>query len=392
MKKDNAETSLKKATIFLMRQKESALYSGVLLMGENKIVDDCPTACTDGVNKYYGRKYIESRPDTEVRATALHETLHCALNHPVRFKKQMKEDARLTNIAMDYVVNDIIVHLGVLHNDKPSVTIGEDWYYDSKYHNWSVNDVIKDLKKQQKHDPKKFETKYGKGSFDTHDFTKSMTPNEVKEHTKKIDAALREGSLLAGKQGVEIPRAITELLEPVIDWKDVLRDFVVSSIKGTDEYSWRKFNKRLMANELYLPSLENETMGELVVAIDTSGSIRQGDIDQFTSELVHICEVISPDMLRVIWWDYRVHGVQPFTDYTNLAGVLKPQGGGGTRVSCVSKYINQHNINADAVVVFTDGYVESNIEWNISTPTLWVITENKELEVPSGKKVKYESN
>ena len=79
----------------------------------------------------------------------------------------MKEDARLTNIAMDYVVNDIIVHLGVLHNDKPSVTIGEDWYYDSKYHNWSVNDVIKDLKKQQKHDPKKFETKYGKGSFDT---------------------------------------------------------------------------------------------------------------------------------------------------------------------------------------------------------------------------------
>jgi hypothetical protein len=37
--------------------------------------------------------------------------------------------------------------------------------------------------------------------------------------------------------------------------------------------------------------------------------------------------------------------------------------------------------------VFTDGYVENDIEWTIASPTLWMITENKSLQVPSGKKV-----
>ena len=43
--------------------------------------------------------------------------------------------------------------------------------------------------------------------------------------------------------------------------------------------------------------------------------------------------------------------------------------------------------NAECVIVFTDGYVESNIEWNIVPPTLWMITQNKDLDIPTGKKV-----
>ena len=62
-------------------------------------------------------------------------------------------------------------------------------------------------------------------------------------------------------------------------------------------------------------------------------------------------------------------------------------GGGGTRVSSVNHYINENKINAECVIVFTDGYVENNIEWTISSPTLWMITENKDLDVPTGKKV-----
>ena len=198
--------------------------------------------------------------------------------------------------------------------------------------------------------------------------------------------------MVAGKRGGKTPRAISDMLEPKVRWQDVLRDFVSTSIRGTDEFTWRRFNKRMVANNLYLPSLENETIGELVVAIDTSGSIGARELSVFVTELVSICDVTSPDRVRVIWWDYEVHGEQVLEDYTNLAHVLKPKGGGGTKVSCVSKYINENNINADAVIVFTDGYVEPKIQWDISSPTLWVVTESRSFKAPSGKVVKYEDN
>jgi predicted metal-dependent peptidase len=94
--------------------------------------------------------------------------------------------------------------------------------------------------------------------------------------------------------------------------------------------------------------------------------------------------------VRVLWWDTDVHGEQVFEgDYANIAGLLKPQGGGGTHVSCVNEYINKQKINAECVIVFTDGYVESDITWNILSPTLWMVTECKSFEPPVGKMVKF---
>jgi predicted metal-dependent peptidase len=93
--------------------------------------------------------------------------------------------------------------------------------------------------------------------------------------------------------------------------------------------------------------------------------------------------------VRVLWWDTEVHAMQTFDDnYTNIALLLKPEGGGGTHVSCVAEYINQHKLNAEGVLVFTDGYVESDIKWDITTPTLWLVTQNRSFEPPSGKVVK----
>jgi predicted metal-dependent peptidase len=76
-------------------------------------------------------------------------------------------------------------------------------------------------------------------------------------------------------------------------------------------------------------------------------------------------------------------------NHQDIAKLLKPMGGGGTHVSCVNEYINKERINAECVIVFTDGYVESDITWNISSPTLWMVTECKSFEPPVGKKVKF---
>ena len=378
------ETRLKKAHIALMRHPETALYSGVIMMGENKIVDDCPTACTNGFDTKYGREFVKSLTDEELRALVLHENLHIALKQISRFKNEYKDDPQLVNMSADYIVNDIIVNL----NDKTHCKLPQGGLYDEKYHNWSLREVYNDLKQEREDNPTGFSAK-SDGVLDEHDFdnAQEMTTQEVEQLSKDIDRALRQGGILAGKLGSKVPRNIEDLLIGKVDWRDVLREFINNQTRGSDEYTWRRYNKRLMANDIYLPSLMNETVGELVIAIDTSGSIGNRELSAFASELVSICDVSCPEKIRVLWWDTEVHGEQLFTaeNYQQIDSLLKPQGGGGTNANCVAKYIAKQNIEAEAIIVFTDGYFDTP-KWNISTPTLWLVTDT-ESHVPSNGQV-----
>jgi hypothetical protein len=229
---------------------------------------------------------------------------------------------------------------------------------------------------------------YDVSKSDEHDFG-DITAEEGKEISDSIDRALREGGLLAGRLGGKIPRCIDELLKPKIDWKDELREFVTTSMSGKDEFTWRRMNKRHLANDMYLPSIESETVGELIVAIDTSGSIGSKEITEFATELTSICNVVQPELVRILWWDTMVHGEQIFKpdEYDRLASLLKPLGGGGTWVSSVSEYIVKKDLKAECAIIFTDGYVEGDIKWDIKIPTLWMITMCESFVPPTGRKV-----
>ena len=390
------EQRIKKGHIALMKHPETALWSGVMMMGETAVIDDNITAYTDGVNKRYGRKFLQTvcKTQEEVNGLILHENLHIGLRHMIHNIDLFREDKDIANQAADYVVNDMIVCL----KDKRIAKLPEGGLYDPKYHNMSMREVYYLLKKEQESQAKS-KPQQGNGSgegetvgdgsgysFDEHDFDGAMTVEQAKELDAKIDRAIREGALLAGRLGVELPRSITDLLEPKVDWREALREFVSSSCRGRDEYTWRKFNRRLLPNDMYLPTVEDETIGEIVVAIDTSGSIGQPQINEFATELVSICETVSPSAVRVLWWDTMVHGEQLFTDnYANIGALLKPKGGGGTRVSSVAEYIKKKDVKAEAVLVFTDGFVEESPKWGIEPPTLWMVTERKGWTPPAGK-------
>ncbi len=386
------EQRVKKAHIAMLKHPETALYSGVMMMGTTEVVDDNITAYTDGANKRYGRKFLQEmcKDDKEVAGLVLHENLHISLRHLLHNLDLFKEDRRLANMAADFVVNDIIMNI----KDKNLVKLPEGGCYDPKYHNMSMREVYRLLKEEQEGGGGAGGDGEGDGGsgggyeFDEHDFQSGMTAEQAKEMDARIDRALREGALLAGRLGIDIPRHITEILTPKVDWREVLREFVASSTKGKDEYTWRRFNRRLLPSDMYLPTVENETIGDIVVAIDTSGSIGQEQINEFAGELVSICESVSPESVRILWWDTMVHGEQMFTDnYSAIGEMLKPLGGGGTEVGCVSKYINKQKINAECVIVFTDGYVEHDVKWDIQAPTLWMITDAHHWTPPTGKKV-----
>ena len=428
MQNNKQEVRLKKAHIALMKHPETALYSGVMLMGKSEVSDDKFTAYTDGVNKRYSKPFLETIDcEPKLRGLVLHENLHVALKQIPRGKDMFKEDSKIANMAADFVVNDIIANIKgtISGGNEAIVALPEGALYDPFFHNWNMREVYNYIRKEnpqrgkgtggssdghedgneQNSSPSQGgkqnsnnkikangkEYDMGGDGFDEHDWEsfKDITPEELKELSDGIDKALREGGMLAGRMGAKMPRAIGELLEPKIDWRDALRDFVSSAMKGKDEFTWRKMNKRQMANDIYMPSMENETIGEVIVAIDTSGSIGGAELTEFATELASICDLVQPDAVRVLWWDTMVHGEQVFKadSYGQIASLLKPLGGGGTHVGSVATYINEKKLNAECVIVFTDGYVEHDIEWNIVPPTLWMITQNRGLKVPCGKKV-----
>ena len=398
------EQRLKKSHVALMRHPETALYSGVLMLGANEVVDEPITAYTDGINKRYGRAFVEAicKTDPELNGLVLHEALHIVFRHILHNRDLFMEDRARANKAADYVVNDVIMNL----QDKTLAQLPKGGLYDPKYHNMNMREVYRLLKDECEGGKggggsQKPEGGNGQGSgsggsdkqyqFDEHDTEgegSGKTAEEIKEMDAAIDRAIREGALLAGRLGANVPRSITELLDPLVDWRKELAEFVSAYTKGRDEYTWRKFNRRLVANDIFMPTVENETVGEIVVAIDTSGSIGQAQINEFASELISICEAVSPEAVRVLWWDTMVHGEQRFTDnYQNIGSMLKPQGGGGTRVGCVAEYINKHKVNAECLLVFTDGFVENSPEWGINVPTLWFVTCNKNWTPPAGRAV-----
>ena len=419
------ETRIKRGHIALMKHPQTALYSGVMLMGTSAVEEGVPTAYTDGVNKKYGRKFLESiLSESKVRGLILHENLHVALKQVVFGRPMFMENRKMANLAADFVVNDIIACIDgtIAGTSERLVELPDGAVYDAMFHDWSMREVYNYLKKNAKQGGKGGQGGKGQGNpppsggtqsnddedmdgdtvtvngktydisnSDEHDFIgREVSAEEAKEILDDIDKALREGGMLAGRMGAKIPRVISDLLEPKVDWREALREFVSSSTKGNDEFTWRRMNKRHMANDIYLPSVINESIGEIVVAIDTSGSIGGAEITEFATELVSICDVCQPEVVRVLWWDTEVHGEQVFRDnYSDIAKLLKPMGGGGTHVSCVSDYLVKNKVNAECVLVFTDGYVENDINWKITNPTLWMVTQRRDFVPPMGKKVMF---
>lgn len=406
-----ATMKLKKVHIRLMKHPETCLFSGILMMGESSVDVGIPTACTDGVNKRYGKDFIEKLSLAELGGLVLHENGHVMLKHIPRHKDLIKQNPRLANVAMDFVINAIIMEISKKVPDL--VKLPKGGLYDAKYHGWSVRQVWDDLVKRMEQEKQRpngqqgqsggmGQNTYGSDSvsdmepLDQHDTesTETMDGEAAEQLSKDIDEAISQGSIIAGRFGVKAPRAITEVLAPKVDWREELREFVSAATAGRDELTWSKLNRRRLADDLFLPHVESETICEGVIANDTSGSIGDSLLNMIGGEIASICDTCRPERMRVLWWDTMVHGEQVFEgNYEGIATLLKPLGGGGTKVSCVSDYITKNNVEPQFLIVFTDGYVEHDITWELNCPVLWLLppSHNRGFEPPVGRKIVIEN-
>ena len=393
----NVQDRIKKAHISIMQHKKFCAYSGILACGKVTVGDDVPTAATDGWNVAYNPAFVEehAKTDPELRFLVLHEATHKAYRHMVTWRALHEQDARLANIAADYFVNTTLQDTddgeGFIKMLKIGVPPTE------KYRGWSVLQIFNDLKQQQDQDGDKDdpENPDGEGGgFDEHDWNGNEANGDAakeQQQADEIQRAIRQGEImrkkLAGKGAGQADGVFGDLLAPAIDWRKVLREFVTETCAGRDESSWCKPNRRYIGMDIYMPSMVGTTMTELVIGFDTSGSIFGGnEMTRFVSEIKTIVEDVKPSKVHVIYWDTRVAGHQTFEDGQFAVQDLKIKGGGGTDGSVLFDYLRDKNINPQAIVQFTDGYVG---DWGRSdVPTLWAVTSD--LQSPWGTTIKVE--
>ena len=388
------ERRLKKVKIALMRNSKFALWSGILMVGKTYVRDDIPSACTNGRDEIYGSEFIKSLDDKELAFVVLHEALHKAYRHLFTWRKLADEDRELTNAACDYVINLQLVELDP-NQEVIAMPMKDGKVYglmDKKYKGMNTKQVFDALKQEGKSG----EDFGGKG-FDDHNWeeAKDLTDEVKRELEKEIDQALRSGQIaqtkLHGKGGGGMNRELDELLNPKIDWREQLRDFVKTICAGRDSSSWRRPNRRYLAGDVYMPSMVSEKIGHIAIGIDTSGSQGSKEIAECLSEVQGIVNEVSPQKIDLVYWDAEVANHEQYegSAVSNIVSDTKVMGGGGTDPTCMAVHLKEQSIKPECIIQLTDGYIGNwgtPEEWQ-DVPMLWAIVGGGNAVAPVGKTI-----
>ena len=407
----NAEERLSKAIVAVMGNPKYTALAGVLMIGEKTIDDEIPTACTNGRDVKYGRAFVDGLTDAELRGLVLHEDEgHKLYRHLTTWRWMYDIDPFLANCACDYVINIRIVDD---NKDDGFAKLPEGGLVDERFRGMDEAQVFHILRKEQDSQPPggsggsdSQDNESGSGSgqadglengtlqsgagLDQHDWdgAQELSDEEKRELARDIDEAIRQGALAAGKMGGTGNRDLDELLQPQVDWREVLREFVQTTCAGSDYSTYARPNRRLMSQGIYMPSGISEQVEELVIAIDTSGSIGQSELTEFLSEVKGVCDTVKPNKVRLLYWGCSVVGDESYDmhELEQLTTSTKPKGGGGTDVNCVTQYMAKKSIKPQAAIVLTDGYLYDGWgEW--TCPVLWTILDNEHALADVGKTV-----
>ena len=369
------EQRLSKAVVDIMGKDKYIALAGILMIGERTVKEDIPTACTNGRDEMYGRKFVDDLSDPELRFLVLHESYHKLYRHLTTWKHLYDENPQLANQACDYVINLKIAD----DNTDGFAVMPQGGLLDRKFKDMDSAQVYATIKQDQEENGSDGGGNSSDG-FDEHDWdgAQELSDTEQRELARDVDEAIRQGALIAGKLGNGADRSMTDLLKPQIDWREVMREFISTTCTGNDYSTWQRPNRRYISSGIYMPSGISESVEGIVTAPDQSGSVGDREQSVILTEAKSCFDSVHPNWVRMLYWDTEVCSDETYEQHEldDFINSTKPKGGGGTDVECVPAHMTKHGINAQAVIVITDGHIWGSWgKWDC--PVLWVVIDNK---------------
>lgn len=338
------------------------------------------TMATDGRHVYYEPDFVEQLTDAQLKGVSVHEVMHCALSHHARLQDR---NPRVWNMACDYAINPIIKNSGF--------SLPEPHLDDPQYHNMNADEIYHELMKHAQHggggggsidDPWNF----GRMESPTNDDGTEMDDEEIQqeiEDWKSRLASAANAARVMGNLPSDLERFVDDYLTVKLNWKELLARFMHSTTKN--DFNWSRPNRSFLINHgVYLPTLHNEAVGHVAIAVDTSGSIDNEVLQEFTAEVNGVLNQTRPEKVHTIYCDATVQHTEEFTP-DQYPVRLEARGGGGTDFRPVFDYLNENDIKVACLIYLTDMYGTFPDE-EPEYPVMWVSNSGVK-EAPFGQVV-----
>jgi predicted metal-dependent peptidase len=195
----------------------------------------------------------------------------------------------------------------------------------------------------------------------------------VEKAVRKADSQANGWGNIPGHLREEIRKSVSR----VVDWRNVLRQFVGSLERGNSTTSMKRINKRYP----YIhPGKKRGYTAKLLIAIDQSGSVSDTMLAHFFAELDSLTKRVS---VTIVPFDYTVAEEGIFEWKKGQRPAVKRVRGGGTDFEAPTKFANDPKNRGkwDGMLILTDGECSKPSPSRIKRG--WVLAEGCKLHFPT---------
>jgi len=368
----------------------------------------CKTSATDAKSFYYNPGFIDALNNPQIKFVLIHEALHCALTHFARRGTRVKHK---WDLACDFAINPLLVKEGfhppidvpifrqyegmiaeeiypMIDDNSDQEPMDQHLYDDNpdKDQQQSDGGLREDQLQNENLEKTNKDKNPNTGKSPASQLAQQpapLSPDEVDKLATQWQKNLASSAQLAqqaGKLDGEFSKLIDFFLQPQVSWQSLLAQYM--STFARDDFTYSRPSRR--PGKAILPSLRSHQI-DITVAIDTSGSISQDEIDEFISEINAIKANIRAG-ITLIACDDKISSESPwrFEAWEQLLFPASLGGGKGTNFNPVFNLINAQDVPSDVVIYFTDAKGKFP-EFEPIYPVLWLV-KGKE-RVPWGSRI-----
>ncbi|MEN8167119.1 MAG: VWA-like domain-containing protein [Pseudomonadota bacterium] len=336
----------------------------------------CPTTATDARKFYYNPEFIDCLSLDETQFVLAHEALHCALSHFARRQHRRKLH---WDMACDYAINPLLIGDGLkappgsLYLQQFKGMTAEEIYpcLDEKDDEQPLDNHVYDKENTKDSGSGKTEKELSADKPDRQNSEdqgeqqlpqtdegsggepEPLTPDETEtlniQWQQRLAGAAQQ-AMQAGKLGGEMARMVDHLLQPQLPWRLLLARYMTAAAR--DDFSYMRPSRR--EGDFIMPSLRSN-QAELVVALDSSGSIQDEEMGEFLAEINALKGQIRA-RVSLLACDSQLAEEAPwvFEAWDEFSLPEKITGGGGTSFKPVFEWVEQQGLHPDLLVYFTD--------------------------------------
>ena len=338
----------------------------------------CQTTATDARKFYYNPEFIEQLSLSETQFILAHEALHCALSHFARREHRIKHR---WDLACDFAINPLLIKDGLqappgtlYEKTFDGMTAEEIYPYIEDNENQEtldqhLYDQPQEQSSQQNQNPNppppkpEQDNDEGKGQRPqqqpdeqtrgapqppplSHDEAENLSV----QWQQRLAGAAQQAQQ-AGKLSGDMARLVDFLLQPKLPWRMMLARYMTALAR--DDYSYTRPSNRRGDPGIF-PSLRSSQV-DVVIALDTSGSITPDEMQEFVTEIdaikgqmrarisLHACDDVLAEKGP---WTF-----EPWEEFTLPDDI---QGGGGTDFRPIFKWADTLDRSPDLLIYFTD--------------------------------------